>query len=52
VRAFVRAWGGFVQQLTVEWVGRGRIDRDKVQRTMLASLPLLVEHVLPLIDER
>jgi AcrR family transcriptional regulator len=52
VRAFIRAWGGFVQELTVEWVGRGRIDRDKVQRTMLATLPLLVEHVLPLIDER
>jgi AcrR family transcriptional regulator len=51
VRAFVRAWGGFVQELTVEWVGRGRIDRERVRRTMLATLPLLVEHVLPLIDQ-
>jgi AcrR family transcriptional regulator len=51
VRAFVRAWGGFVQELTVEWVGRGRIDRERVRRAMLATLPLLVEHVLPLIDE-
>ena len=51
VRAFVRAWGGFVQELTVEWVGRGRIDRDGVRRTMLATLPLLVEHVLPLVSE-
>ncbi len=50
-RAFVRAWGGFVQELTVEWVGRERIDRDRVRRTMLATLPLLVEHVLPLLDE-
>jgi len=50
VRAFVRAWGGFVQELTVEWVGRGRIDRERVRRAMLATLPLLVEHVLPLID--
>jgi AcrR family transcriptional regulator len=50
-RAFVRAWGGFVQELTVEWVGRGRIDRERVRRAMLATLPLLVEHVLPLIDE-
>ena len=49
--SFVRAWGGFVQELTVEWVGRGRIDRVRVRRTMLATLPLLVEHVLPLIDE-
>ena len=51
VRAFVRAWGGFVQELTIEWVGRGRIDRERVRRTMLATLPLLVDQVLPLIDE-
>jgi len=51
VRAFVRAWGGFVQELTVEWVGRQRIDRDRVRRTMLATLPILVEQVLPLLDE-
>jgi AcrR family transcriptional regulator len=51
VRAFVRAWGGFVQELTVEWVGRGRIDRERVRLAMLATLPLLVEHVLPLVDE-
>jgi AcrR family transcriptional regulator len=51
VRALVRAWGGFVQELTVEWVGRGRIDREQVRRAMLATLPLLVQHVLPLIVE-
>jgi AcrR family transcriptional regulator len=51
VRAFVRAWGGFVQELTVEWVGRGRIDRDRARLAMLATLPILVEHVLPLLDE-
>lgn len=51
VRAFVRAWGGFVQELTVEWVGRHRIDRARVRRTMLATLPILVEQVLPLLDE-
>jgi AcrR family transcriptional regulator len=51
LRALVRGYGGFVQELTVEWVGRGRIDRERVRRAMLATLPLLVEHVLPLIDE-
>ena len=51
VRAFIRAWGGFVQELTIEWVGRARIDRDRVRRTMLATLPLLVERILPLLDE-
>lgn len=51
VRALLRAWGGFVQELTVEWVGRGRIDRDRARRAMLATLPLLVEQVLPLLDD-
>ena len=51
VRAFIRAWGGFVQELTVEWVGRRRIDLPRVRRLMLATLPLLVERVLPLIDD-
>ncbi len=51
VRAFIRAWGGFVQELTAEWVGRGRIDRERVRRTMLATLPILVDQVLPIIDD-
>jgi AcrR family transcriptional regulator len=51
VRAFARAWGGFVQELTVEWAGRGRIDKEQMRRAMLATLPLLVERVLPLITE-
>lgn len=40
-----------MQELTVEWVGRGCIDRDRVRQAMLITLPLLVERVLPLIDE-
>jgi AcrR family transcriptional regulator len=51
VRAFARAWGGFVQELTVQWAGRGRIDKQRVRRAMLATLPLLVERVLPLVTE-
>jgi len=50
VRAFMRAWGGFVQELTVEWVGRERIDLERVRTTMIATLPILVDQVLPLID--
>lgn len=50
VRALIRAWGGFVHELTVEWVGRGRIDADRVRRAMLATLPLLIDQVLPLLD--
>lgn len=51
VRAFIRAWGGFVQELTVEWVSRNRIDRSQVRTVMLATLPLLIAEVLPRLDE-
>lgn len=51
VRALVRAWGGFVQELMVEWVGRQRIDRERARCALLATLPILVDQVLPLIDE-
>ncbi len=51
VRAFVRAWGGFVQELTVEWLGRQRIDVERVRAVMVATLPLLVERVLPVLDD-
>jgi len=46
----MRAWGGFVQELTVEWIGRERIDLDRVRTAMVATLPILVDQVLPLID--
>jgi AcrR family transcriptional regulator len=51
VRAFIRAWGGFVQELTVEWVSRHRIERNQVRTVMLATLPLLIADVLPRLEE-
>ena len=51
VRAFVRAWGGFVQELTIEWLGRRRLDEHRVRAAMVATLPILVEQVLPILDE-
>jgi AcrR family transcriptional regulator len=50
LRALVRAYGGFVEELTVEWLVRGRLDERQVRRAMTATLPLLVERVLPLLD--
>ena len=51
VRAFVRACGGFVQELTVEWLGRRRLDEEQVRAAMVATLPILVEQVLPILDD-
>ncbi len=52
VRAFVRAWGGFVQELTIEWLGRRRLDEEQVRAAMVATLPILVEQVLPILDDQ
>ena len=51
LRALMRGYGGFVQELTVEWLGRKRLDEDQVRTAMLATLPLLIEQVLPLLGE-
>ena len=51
VRALVRGYGGFVQELTVEWLGRGRLTEDQVRAAMLETLPLLLERILPVIED-
>lgn len=50
LRALVRGYGGFVQELTVEWLGRGRLAEAQVRAAMVATLPLLIEEVLPLVE--
>ncbi len=51
LRALVRAYGGFVQELTVEWLGRKRVGEQQVRAAMVAALPLLLEQVLPLLED-
>lgn len=48
--ALVRSYGSFVQELTVEWLDRGRLTRDQVRDAMLVTLPILVDQVRPIID--
>jgi AcrR family transcriptional regulator len=47
LRALVRGYGGFVQELTVEWLGRKRLTEEQVRDAMVAALPLLIDQVLP-----
>ena len=49
LRALVRGYGGFVQELTVEWLVRRRLDERQVRSAISATLPLLLEQVLPLL---
>lgn len=51
LRALMRGYGGFVQELTVEWLERKRIDEEQVRTAMAATLPLLLDQVLPLVEE-
>ena len=48
-RALVRAYGGLVQEVTLEWLERGRLDREQVRMVLLHVMPLLLERVLPLV---
>ena len=47
VRTLVRAYGGFAEEITREWLERGRISREQARQLLAESLPLLVERVLP-----
>jgi AcrR family transcriptional regulator len=50
LRALVRGYGGFVQELTVEWLARRRLDKAQVRAAFIATLPVLLEQVLPLME--
>jgi len=47
LRALVRGYGGFVQELTVEWLQRRRLSEEQVRDAMVTALPLLLDEVLP-----
>lgn len=51
LRAIVRAYGGFVQELTVQWLARERLDRAQVETAMIETLPLIIDRILPLLEE-
>ena len=52
LRALVRGYGGFVEELTVEWLGRRRLDRAQVETAMRDALPLLLEQLLPKLRDQ
>ncbi|HEX2849111.1 MAG TPA: helix-turn-helix domain-containing protein [Acidimicrobiales bacterium] len=47
LRALVRGYGGFAEDITREWLDRGRLTRTEARAALLATLPLLLEEVLP-----
>ena len=47
VRALVRGYGGLVQEITREWLDRGRLTEAQAREVLVRTLPLLLERVLP-----
>ncbi len=50
LRAMIRGYGGLVQEITLEWLERGRLSREEAREVLVRALPLLLEHVLPAIE--
>ncbi|MCU4184614.1 TetR/AcrR family transcriptional regulator [Acidiferrimicrobium sp. IK] len=47
VRSLVRAFGGFAEEITREWLERKRISRAQARVLLVGALPLMVEELLP-----
>ncbi len=45
--ALVRGYGGLAQEVTREWLERGRLTRPQAKALLRAALPSLVDQVLP-----
>ena len=46
VLALVRGYGGFAEQITREWLERGRLTRAQARGLLLGALPLLASELL------
>lgn len=45
--ALVRGYGGLAQEVTREWLERGRLTRPQAKALLRGALPVLVDQVLP-----
>ena len=49
MRAMVRGFGGFTEELTREWLVRERLSREQVRILLSGSLPMMVRELLPAV---
>lgn len=47
LRALVHGYGGLTQEVTRQWLERGRLTRDQARTLLVGAMPLLVEGLLP-----
>jgi AcrR family transcriptional regulator len=49
VRALVRAFGGFAEVVTREWLQRGRLSKEQAHVLLVGALPGMVDDLLPAV---
>jgi AcrR family transcriptional regulator len=47
VRALVRGFGKFAEEITREWLQRGRLTKEQARVLLVGALPQMVERLLP-----
>ncbi|HEX3899122.1 MAG TPA: helix-turn-helix domain-containing protein [Mycobacteriales bacterium] len=47
VRALVRGFGGFAEEITREWLQRGRLTKAQARVLLVGALPAMVDELLP-----
>jgi AcrR family transcriptional regulator len=50
LRAAIRAYAGFAEAASIDWLQRSRLSRAQVHQLLFASLVALVDHVVPGIE--
>ncbi|HVW80598.1 MAG TPA: TetR/AcrR family transcriptional regulator [Mycobacteriales bacterium] len=46
-RSLVRGFGGFAEEITREWLQRGRLTKEQARVLLVGALPGMVEQLLP-----
>lgn len=49
VRALVRGFGGFAEEITREWLQRGRLSKAQAHVLLVGALPGMVDQLLPAV---
>jgi AcrR family transcriptional regulator len=51
LRAAIRAYGGFAEAASIEWLQRGRLTREQTQTLLVESFLSIVRDVLPAVAD-
>ena len=50
LRAVIRAYSGFAEAASVEWLERGRLTREQVKALLVEGFLSIVSDVLPVVE--